>query len=129
MRGMARQPTRSGGGRGIRVAEQIHHELAELIRAEVKDPRIGMVTLTGVDLTPDYAHATVHYTVLPDDDDTVAATQAGLQRAAGFLRAQIGRRVRIHTTPELRFRIDRSIERGIELTKLIEAANRKHADD
>jgi ribosome-binding factor A len=116
------------GGRGVRVAEQIHHELAELIRAEVKDPRVGMVTLTGVELTPDYAYATVWFTVLPGDDETVATTLAGLRRAAGFLRSQIGRRVRIHTTPEIRFAHDTSVERGMAMSKLIDQANERNAD-
>jgi len=118
-----------GGGRSVRVAEQVHHELAELIRAEVKDPRVGMVTLTGVELTPDYAYATVYFTVLPDDPDTVAKTRAGLERAAGFLRGQLGRRVRIHTTPELRFVHDRSTSQGMEMSRLIDEAVRRHADD
>ena len=100
-----------------------------MIRGELKDPRIGMVTLTGVDLTPDYAYATVHFTVLPSDADTVARTLAGLKRSAGFLRSQLGRRVRIHTTPELRFVLDRSVEHGVEMSRLIDQANARHADD
>lgn len=118
-----------GSGRSVRVAEQVHHELAELVRAEVKDPRVGMVTLTGVELTPDYAYATVYFTVLPDHAATVASTQAGLERAAGFLRGQLGRRVRIHTTPELRFVHDRSTAHGMEMSKLIDEAVRRQADD
>ncbi len=117
------------GGRAVRVSEQIHHELAELIRAEVKDPRIGMVTVNKVDLSPDYAHGTVWFSVLPDDPATVDQTLQGLQAAAGFLRSQIGRRVRIHTTPELRFRHDPSIQRGIEMSRLIDDAVARRADD
>lgn len=108
--------------RGVRVAAQLHHEVAELIRSEVKDPRVGLVTITGVDLTPDYAYLTVHWSVLPDDDATVAATRAGLERAAGFLRGRIGRRVRIHTTPEIRFAHDRTTEHGIAMSRLIDRA-------
>ena len=100
-----------------------------MIRAEVKDPRVGMVTLTGVDLTPDYAYATVWFTVLPGDEQTVANTLQGLRRAAGFLRSQLGRRVRIHTTPELRFVHDTSVEHGMEMDRLIDEANRRHADE
>jgi ribosome-binding factor A len=118
-----------GASRSVRVAEQVHHELAELVRAEVKDPRIGMVTITGVALTPDYAYATVYFSVLPDDEATLAGTLAGLRRAAGFLRSQLGRRVRIHTTPELRFVHDPSVERGMAMSKLIDEANSRHADD
>lgn len=127
---MSRHRSSSGGtGRGVRVAEQLHHELAELVRAELKDPRVGMVTLTGVDLTPDYAVATVWFTVLPDDEQTVAQTLEGLRRGAGFLRSQIGRRVRIHTTPELRFEHDRSTARGMQMSKLIDDALGQQADD
>ena len=90
---------------------------------------MGMVTITGVELTPDYAYATVYFSVLPDDEATVASTLAGLRHAAGFLRSQLGRRVRIHTTPELRFVHDVSVERGMAMSKLIDEANRRHADD
>ena len=117
------------GGRAVRVSEQIHHELAELIRAEVKDPRLGMVTVNQVDLTPDYAYATVWYSVIPDDPASVERTQQGLAAAAGFLRSQIGRRVRIHTTPELRFRHDPSIQHGIAMSRLIDDAVARRADD
>ena len=113
----------------MRVAEQIHQELAEMIRAELKDPRVGMVTLTGVEITPDYAYATVYFTVLPSDDETLARTTEGLRRAAGFLRSQLGRRVRIHTTPEIRFVHDQSTERGISMSQLIDEATRHRADD
>ena len=121
---------RPGGvSRSVRVTEQVHHELAELVRAEVKDPRVGMVTITGVELTPDYAYATVYFSVLPDDEATLANTLAGLRHAAGYLRSQLGRRVRIHTTPELRFVHDVSVGRGMAMSKLIDEANRHHADD
>ena len=113
----------------MRVAEQVHQELAELIRSEIDDPRVGMVTLTGVELTRDYAYATVHFTVLPDDPQTVADTLAGLRRAAGFLRGQLGRRVRIHTTPELRFVHDTSTAHGMQMSRLIDEAVAQRADD
>lgn len=121
--------SKSGGDRATRVAEQIHQELAQMIAREVKDPRIGMVTLTSVEITPDYAYATVHFTVLPDDDATVGRTLEGLRRSAGFMRSQLGRRVRIHTNPELRFVHDTSVSRGVELSRLIDEANAKRADE
>ncbi|MFP5405245.1 MAG: 30S ribosome-binding factor RbfA [Gammaproteobacteria bacterium] len=117
------------GDRRTRVAEQIHQELAEMIRGGLKDPRVGMVTLTGVDLTPDYAYATVYFTVLPDNEQAVADTLAGLRHAAGFLRGQLGRRVRIHTTPELRFVHDASTAHGMEMSRLIDEAVSRRADD
>jgi ribosome-binding factor A len=100
-----------------------------MIAREVKDPRIGMVTLTTVDITPDYAYATIHFTVLPDDEATVARSLEGLRRSAGFMRSQLGRRVRIHTTPELRFVHDTSVGRGVNLSRLIDEANARKADE
>ena len=131
---MNRQSSRSAGTpshgpRSIRVAEQIHHELAQMIAREVKDPRIGMVTLTSVEITADYAYATVHFTVLPDDEATIARSLEGLRRSAGFMRSQLGRRVRIHTTPELRFVHDMSVGRGVNLSRLIDEANARQAED
>lgn len=120
---------KSTADRSVRVAEQIHHELAQMIARELKDPRVGMITLTGVDITADYAHATVHFTLLPDDADSVARTLEGLRASAGFLRSQLGRRVRIHTTPELHFSHDRSVGRGVDLSRLIDQANARRSDD
>ena len=112
----------SSGNRAERVAQQLHQEVAAILRGELKDPRVGMVTVTGVDLTPDYAYLTVHFSVLPDDEDTVARSLEGLQAAAGFVRGRIGRRVRIHTTPDVRFVHDGSTARGMAMSSLIDAA-------
>ncbi len=110
------------GGRSARVVEQVHQEIASLVRSEVKDPRLGLVTITGVEITPDYAFATVFFTVFPSDAETVERTQKGLQSASGYLKGQLGKRIRIHTTPSLRFRYDGSTERGMEMSTLIDAA-------
>lgn len=126
---MSRQTKAPAGGRAPRVTEQIHHEIANMIRGEVKDPRVGLVTVTGVELTADYAYATVYFTVLPDDAESVASTLAGLRRAAGFLRSQLFRRIRIHTTPELRFVHDTSTAHGMSMSRLIDEANLRRADD
>jgi len=104
-----------------RVADQIQRELSGLLRTELKDPRVGMVTLTGVDVSPDLAHAKVFFTVL-GDPAALDQTQAGLKRAAGFLRSQLGARLKLRTIPELRFVHDTSVERGIHLSQLIDAA-------
>lgn len=114
-----------------RVAEQIQRELAELIHLEVKDPRVGMVTLTGVDVTPDYAHAKVYFTLLGGTAQTASAT-AGLQRAAGFLRSQLAQRMKLRITPQLHFVHDASVENGAHLSQLIDAAiadDRSHSSD
>lgn len=113
--------------RSSRVAEQIHRELSELIRLELKDPRVSMVTLTSVEVTPDYAHAKVFYTTLADAAQR-AVIEQGLKRSAGFLRRELGRRVRIHHTPELHFVYDASVERGSHLSQLIDEAVKADED-
>ncbi len=116
-------------GRSQRVADQIQKDLAELIAMELKDPRVGMVTLTEVQLTPDYAHAKIFFTTLIDDPAAVQKTLDGLHKASGFLRAQLGRRLHIHTLPELHFVYDISPSRGAALSKLIDEANATRASD
>jgi ribosome-binding factor A len=107
--------------RALRVADQMQRELAELVRTEVKDPRVGMVTFTGVEVTADLAHAKVFFTTLVEGAAR-EETLAGLQRAAGFLRSALGKRLRVHNTPELHFHFDASVERGMRLAKLIDDA-------
>ncbi|MDB5799088.1 MAG: ribosome-binding factor [Rhodocyclales bacterium] len=107
--------------RSSRVVEQIKRELAELIRLEVKDPRVGFITITDVEITADYAHAKVFFSSLKGQDG-VEEIQEGLRRASSFLRRELGRRVRIHTTPELHFVYDNSIEEGARLSTLIDKA-------
>jgi ribosome-binding factor A len=104
-----------------RVADQIQRELAALVRSELKDPRVGMVTFTGVEVSPDLAHAKVFFTSLADPEGR-AATLAGLERAAGFLRSMLGARIKVHSTPELHFVYDDSVESGIRLSHLIDEA-------
>ncbi|QWT45536.1 30S ribosome-binding factor RbfA [Azospira inquinata] len=114
-------PGNKGFARKDRVNEQIRRELAELLRTEVKDPRVGMVSLTDVEVTPDYAHAKVFFTTLADSS-RLPEVEAGLAKASGFLRRELGRRVRIHTTPQLHFVYDASLERGASLSRLIDQA-------
>jgi ribosome-binding factor A len=110
--------------RSSRVSEQIHRELSELLR-QVKDPRIArflpLVTLTDVEVTPDYAHAKIFYTSLAGAEHR-AELEEGLKRSSSFLRRELGRRVRIHHTPELHFVFDASVERGTHLAHLIDEA-------
>lgn len=107
--------------RTLRVAEQIQRELADLIRMEVKDPRVGMVTLTGVEVAADYGHAKVFFTLLGDASQVEAATE-GLNHAAGYLRRELGRRIKLRTIPQLHFNFDASVERGMRLSRLIDSA-------
>lgn len=104
-----------------RVAEQIRRELAELIRSELKDPRIGMISITDVEVTADYAHAKVFFSTLAGSEQ-VAGVLAGLEKASGFLRRELGRRITIHTAPQLHFVFDQSLERGADLSALIQKA-------
>ena len=104
-----------------RVADQIQRELSGLLRTELKDPRVGMVTLTGVEVSPDLAHAKIFFTTL-GDAESLTRTEAGLERAAGFLRTQLGRRLKLRVMPELHFHHDASVERGVRLSQLIDAA-------
>ena len=109
-------------GRPQKVADLIQRELSELIRLELRDPRVGMLTLTSVDVSPDLSHAKVFFTIL--NKEHVPETLQGLQRAAGYLRSQLARRMKLYTTPELRFVYDESVERGDHLSRLIDSALR-----
>lgn len=109
-------------GRGQRVAEQIARDLAEIIPLEVRDPRVGLVTITGCEITPDYAHARVFFTVIGSDP---AQCEAGLAAAAGMLRNKIFKKLRIHTVPTLHFVHDTSVERGFEMDRVINEAMRQ----
>jgi ribosome-binding factor A len=110
-----------GFSRADRVNEQIRRDLSELLQFEVKDPRIRLVSLTAVDISADYAHAKVYFTTLAPAEE-LADMQRGLAAAAGFLRRELGRRIRLHNMPELHFVHDNSIERGASLSALIDAA-------
>ena len=109
-------------GRPQRVADLIQRELSDLIRREVRDPRVGMITLTSVDVSPDLSHAKVFFTLL--QKEKIDETTQALQRTAGFLRSQLAHRMKMYTTPELRFVYDESVERGDRLSRLIDSAIR-----
>ncbi len=105
--------------RGFRVADQIQRDLTELIARELKDPRVGMVTIQSVEVTPDYAHAKVYFSLLVGD---AAQCGEGLNQAAGFLRAGLFKRLHIHTVPTLHFIFDRTSERAADMNALIARA-------
>ena len=112
--------------RGYRVADQIQRDLSELIARELKDPRVGMVTLNAVEVTPDYAHAKVYFSLLTGNPEE--ATQ-GLNAAAGFLRNGLFKRLHIHTVPTLHFIFDRTTERASDMNALIAKAVSSRAKD
>ncbi|HEX4508472.1 MAG TPA: 30S ribosome-binding factor RbfA [Burkholderiaceae bacterium] len=116
---------RSIPNRGFRVADQIQRDLGELVR-ELKDPRIGMITIHAVEVTPDYAHAKVFFSLLIGDSQEC---ETALNEAAGFLRNGLFKRLAIHTVPTLHFKFDRTTERAAELTAMIREANATRAKD
>lgn len=111
--------------RSYRVADQIQRDLAELIR-ELKDPRVGMVTLNAVEVSPDYAHAKVYFSVLVG---APAETEAALNETSGWLRNGLFKRLAIHTVPTLHFHFDRTTERAADLSALIARANAVRAPE
>ncbi len=106
-------------GRPQKVADLIQRELSDLLLRDLRDPHVGMVTLTSVDVSPDLSHAKVYFTLL--QADRRAETERGLRRAAGFLRSQLAQRMKLYTTPELRFVYDESVARGDRLSRLIDS--------
>jgi ribosome-binding factor A len=118
--------------RSRRVADEMQRELADLVRQEVKDPRVGFITITAVEVTRDLEHATVFFTRM-DGEAKAADSLKALSRAAGFLRSQLGHRMRLRLVPELRFRYDASVAEGVRVSHLIDEAvaedRARHPDD
>jgi ribosome-binding factor A len=102
-----------------RVAELLVQEISDIVRREVHDPRIGFVTITDADVSPDLRHAVVYFSVLgePSQKDETAK---GLNRAAGFIRSEFARRAQMRFVPDLRFQFDPSVERGARIHELLE---------
>jgi ribosome-binding factor A len=112
--------------RALKVADQIQRDLVELIARELKDPRVGMVTLQSVEVTPDYAHAKVFFSVLVGD---AQQTLEALNQAAGVLRNGLFKRLHIHPVPTLHFILDRTPERAADMNALIARAVASRAKD
>ncbi|WP_096189081.1 30S ribosome-binding factor RbfA [Evansella halocellulosilytica] len=108
--------------RANRVGEQIKKELTEIIQREMKDPRIGFVTITAVEVTGDLQQATAFLTVYGEDEQR-SKTLEGLSKAKGFIRSELGQRIKLRKTPELFFKFDESIERGNRIEELIRKLN------
>ncbi|MTI15088.1 30S ribosome-binding factor RbfA [Sansalvadorimonas verongulae] len=110
-----------------RVGDQIQRELATILQLEMKDPRLGMVTVSGVEVSRDMSFATAHVTFLGiDGKEAIEEAVEILTEASGFLRTELARRMRMRFTPQLRFRYDESLVRGRRLSSLIDEAR---ADD
>ena len=116
-----------------RIADQMQRELALLIQREVRDPRVGMITVTATEVSRDLAHAKVFITLMCEaTDEDIALNLAALKDAAGFLRVQLGRTMKLRSIPQLHFHYDESVRRGVHLSSLIERAvaqDRQHSGD
>lgn len=110
--------------RANRVGEQMKKELGEIIGRKIKDPRIGFVTVTDVQVTGDLQQAKVFISVLGDEEQR-ENTLKGLAKAKGFIRSEIGQRIRLRKTPEIQFEFDESIDYGNRIETLISEINRK----
>jgi len=112
--------------RSQRMAEQVRRELAELVRDEIKDPRVSWVSFTAVKVSRDLSNAVVYFTVLNDDEREQA--EEGLNKATGFIRRELGKRIRSRIVPGLKFVYDESIQRGTSMESLIAKARSSDAD-
>jgi ribosome-binding factor A len=122
---MSRHQQPQGYSRTDRLADQIHRSLSELIQREVRDPRLGMVTVQHVRVSADLGYADVYFTVLDQDVDEARASQRILARAAGFLRSRLAAGLNTRVTPQLRFHFDEHSEQAHRLDDLIAEARRK----
>lgn len=102
-----------------RVGELLKEEISRIVQQEVSDPRVGFATITDVDVTPDLREAHVYVSILGEPDQQAQGLKA-LQRAAGFIRRQLGQRVELRATPELTFGLDQSAERATRVLKLFD---------
>ena len=121
IRSMSRHKPKSIPGRNLRLADQIQQDLAGIIQREFDVARDGLITISGVDLSPDYAHAKVYFTVLGAQPDAAAAL---LNEKAGWMHALLFKLLHIHTVPALRFYHDPQTERAIAMSSLIDGATR-----
>ena len=107
--------------RADRVAQQIQRDIAELIRGELDHPKAKLVTITDVEVTRDYSHAKIFYTILGDVEETKEMAET-LEHAKGYLRSELARGISLYKMPELHFEYDHSVENGVKLSSLIDKA-------
>ena len=110
------------------MAETIHKEISNLLIRGLKDPRIGFVTITSVDVTADLRQAKVYFTLMGSQDER-AETQAGLDSSASYIRQQLGRVLHLRHTPEIRFLYDASVDYGQHIEKLLSEVRSDLQDD
>ncbi len=110
-----------------RVQEEIKREVADIIRRDVKDPRVGFVSITDAELSDDLTFVKIFYSTL--DDDKLEEIQMGLEKATGYIRSEIGKRIRLRVTPEIVFRYDESLKRGARMMELLNEVKKKETGD
>ncbi|MBE3575944.1 MAG: 30S ribosome-binding factor RbfA [Firmicutes bacterium] len=108
-----------------RLQEQLKVEISDILRKEVKDPRIGFVSITGVEISGDLRHVKVFVSVMGGPEEQ-AQSMAGLEAATGFIRSEVGQRIRLRYTPEIVFKLDQSIERGARVMELLDHLKEEH---
>ena len=110
--------------RSQRVAEQLQREIALILQREIKDPRLGFVTVSGVDVSKDFSHANVFFTLLDSSEDKRAEALDVLNHVSGFIRHLLGKSLKMRIIPQLHFKYDVSLEQGTALSELIIKANK-----
>ncbi len=111
-----------------RLKEQLKIEISDIFQKELKDPRVGFVSITDVEVSGDLRHVKVFVSIM-GDDETKAQTMEGLERATGFVRTEIGKRIRLRHTPEIRFKMDDSMERGARIFQLLNQVKDEQSRD
>ncbi|MBL7071248.1 MAG: 30S ribosome-binding factor RbfA [Candidatus Omnitrophica bacterium] len=111
------------GVRPDRVASAIRREVSNIIQEEIKDPRVGFTTITKVEITPDLRHAKIYYSVLGDEKQKLS-TQIALRNAKGFIRKLIGSRLKLRLTPDIAFKMDKTVEYSDKIDRILEKINR-----
>ncbi|WP_025028666.1 30S ribosome-binding factor RbfA [Caldalkalibacillus mannanilyticus] len=111
-----------GNVRANRVGEEMKKELSQILQRELKDPRIGFITVTAVEMTGDLSQAKVFLTILGSEEQKENTLKA-IGKAAGFIRSELGKRIRLRHTPELIFKVDESIEYGSKIERILEDIN------
>jgi ribosome-binding factor A len=102
-----------------RVSQEIQKEVTDILRKRVRDPRVDGVNVTGVDVTGDLQQATIYYSTLSEDEESISKTQTGLDKASGLIRKELGNRLSLYKTPELTFSRDESVAYGSKIDQLL----------
>lgn len=117
--------THKNFSRAERIEEQIKRDLSQIIFKELKNPNVKLISLTAVEITPDYAHAKIFFTTFDDTPEKIEIVQNALNHAAGFLRKELGKGLHLHTLPSLHFVFDNSLLQGQAMDKIIQQAMQK----